>query len=755
MREVLFKFIQSEHFKRIIRLTFIHRLAIPFWVKDIEGQTLYKVSQDRSWCRIAKESQRCKEMCLKEEEALKRTVEERKRAFIKSCHIGLLQFCIPLMIEERLFGSLGGCEVVKEDYKGDGVEEWGVDKERFFEAIKGAERVQESLLLAEIELIFSFTSTSFENIKETLYREALNIFYHHCNLPSLSTYTFQEASSKFLEALEKTFDVKELALIKCEEEGRVLAKRGSFFDYSIPSSLNTPSLVDDTIYIPIHIHGEIWGGLALKKKGADKDFIFALHPHIQKVAEAIILMDVASSVRVQRDVLEQKIKDLKLQEEKAYSLCKETEKLVQAIDFDKVEEKTVEVLKDCVKKLTSQEAELLNYIKDLEFHARQLEEWAKKLEKEKEKALFYRKEAERLWKKVEELKAQLKRMEEEAEKVRQILEKAESMKQLRERTKELSQLLSFIRECEEINEPYQLLRFATKRIKDVFNAHIVSYLILEEKGFRGEFSSISPISEACKHSIKTHSKEILSALTKKLTKIPQTHLEGVKSIIFSPIFYERTIMGIISVASFNERAFTIEEERLLSMFCAHLSIAYERAKKFAALKEEAETDQLTGLYNLRYFERYLSFCFQEASTKKTPLSLILIDFDNLKKFNDTFGHQYGNALLKMFAKILQKNARKKDCVARYGGDEFVFVLPLTDTHSAYKVAERIKQEIEKEPFSLKGKKCKITASFGIATYPSCFCKDSQSLIALADQALYAAKNAGRNQIYVYGMKEER
>jgi len=155
----------------------------------------------------------------------------------------------------------------------------------------------------------------------------------------------------------------------------------------------------------------------------------------------------------------------------------------------------------------------------------------------------------------------------------------------------------------------------------------------------------------------------------------------------------------------------------------------------------ATTDGLTGLKNHRAFqERLLAEC-ETAERHQTPLSLLLLDVDHFKQFNDTYGHPAGDAVLKQVARLLEHTMRDCDFVARYGGEEFVVVLPQTDQAGALRTAERCRVAVENADWDCRA----VTASFGVATL-SLDCTGSDALIAAADQALYAAKFNGRNQV---------
>ena len=160
--------------------------------------------------------------------------------------------------------------------------------------------------------------------------------------------------------------------------------------------------------------------------------------------------------------------------------------------------------------------------------------------------------------------------------------------------------------------------------------------------------------------------------------------------------------------------------------------------KLAAL---ATTDGLTGLKNRHALEQGLGTEFMLARRFGTPLSLVLLDVDSFKQFNDTFGHPAGDDVLKAVARILRGNARDTDLVARFGGEEFLVVLAETDLDGARRLAERIRGDIETAPWPLRP----VTASFGVVELAAGM-RGENDLIALADQALYRAKAGGRNQV---------
>ena len=167
------------------------------------------------------------------------------------------------------------------------------------------------------------------------------------------------------------------------------------------------------------------------------------------------------------------------------------------------------------------------------------------------------------------------------------------------------------------------------------------------------------------------------------------------------------------------------------------------------------TDQLTDLPNRRSFEERMQLEWGRAMREKTKISLLIIDIDKFKYYNDTFGHQQGDVVLRTVAKIFVLEVKRSvDFVARLGGEEFVILLPNTDTEAAYKVAERVRKDIEETQIPLiNGKTTNITISIGINTQIPTQNSSSELFIEGADKALYAAKNSGRNRVCRYDPKE--
>jgi diguanylate cyclase (GGDEF)-like protein len=177
---------------------------------------------------------------------------------------------------------------------------------------------------------------------------------------------------------------------------------------------------------------------------------------------------------------------------------------------------------------------------------------------------------------------------------------------------------------------------------------------------------------------------------------------------------------------------------ITTMLSADIHYALNKAKLFS------ETDPLTGLYNLRAFNVMVDRAFNQAVRHSRPMSLIMIDSDNLKYINDTFGHEAGNRLLRQIVAGVKAQLRATDVLARYGGDEFVVLLPETDARGAREVAERIRCSVEATGFTARNSIVPTTVSVGVASYPEDG-GDLSILLDKADKAMYRSKQEGRNR----------
>jgi diguanylate cyclase (GGDEF)-like protein len=172
----------------------------------------------------------------------------------------------------------------------------------------------------------------------------------------------------------------------------------------------------------------------------------------------------------------------------------------------------------------------------------------------------------------------------------------------------------------------------------------------------------------------------------------------------------------------------------------------EAKHKLATL---AVQDELTGLYNYRYLHSRLGEEFKRAERYREPLACVMLDIDHFKRVNDRYGHDVGDTVLREVAVRLLKAVREVDVVARYGGEEFLLVLPSTNFSGALAVAERVWRALGETAFTSAGGPLRVSASLGVAVYPSRDIKNKDQLLKASDRALYQAKHEGRDRICVF------
>ncbi|MDH5662404.1 MAG: diguanylate cyclase [Elusimicrobiota bacterium] len=210
---------------------------------------------------------------------------------------------------------------------------------------------------------------------------------------------------------------------------------------------------------------------------------------------------------------------------------------------------------------------------------------------------------------------------------------------------------------------------------------------------------------------------------------------------------EEKLIGLMTLHSKKKsHQFLDEDKRLFSTFAKYSSQAIENTMLYKSTQHLSMTDGLTGLYNHRHFHEQLELEVKRAQRYDLNLSLIMIDLDHFKKFNDSYGHLEGDSLLRKIAQILKSSLRETDFVARYGGEEFGVILPETNKAGASFAAERVRKTISEQTFGEVG--AKMTISLGVASYPDDAVLRTD-LIKKADEALYRAKKEGRDRTCLF------
>ncbi len=212
-----------------------------------------------------------------------------------------------------------------------------------------------------------------------------------------------------------------------------------------------------------------------------------------------------------------------------------------------------------------------------------------------------------------------------------------------------------------------------------------------------------------------------------------------------PIIYDDKILGGICLYSYEKDKF--RPSKLLKIILEELKILMRIKWLYSETKYLTITDSLTGLYNRRYFQQALGREFARAKRYNLPLSIVMFDIDHFKNVNDTYGHQFGDKVIAGIAKQIKDSLRRTDYICRYGGEEFVLILPETTSSNAVIPIERIREKIESNCFSCYNEDITVTISAGIACIELKMTTEAE-LIKRADESLYKAKENGRNRVEV-------
>jgi len=235
-----------------------------------------------------------------------------------------------------------------------------------------------------------------------------------------------------------------------------------------------------------------------------------------------------------------------------------------------------------------------------------------------------------------------------------------------------------------------------------------------------------------------------------------------------PLKVHDKIIGMLALDSIQPCRFSQDHSRVATAFADHVAIALENTRLFEETQWLAIHDSLTGIYNRRHFMSLAWSEFQRSIRYKAPLSAIMLDIDHFKKVNDTYGHLTGDQVLQFIARLCEKNLRVNDLISRYGGEEFVILLPETsaaasgtqeltpsnEIEPAKIVAERLRVAVESAAFSTDRGDIKLTISLGVAEL-STEIHNIEQLIDRSDLALLDAKAQGRNRVVIWNPKPKR
>ena len=275
---------------------------------------------------------------------------------------------------------------------------------------------------------------------------------------------------------------------------------------------------------------------------------------------------------------------------------------------------------------------------------------------------------------------------------------------------------------------------------------------IDKKTMDGEGFKISRT--VVNHVLATRKPLFLNAIYKdKKFKISESiEVLGLRMVMCVPLRVKDHLLGLIYVDSHSEtESFTNLEERIFEAFAAQTSVTIENSR----LHDLSVHDMLTGLHNYGFLRSRLEAEISRAlRQKKDTISFIMIDLDNFKLINDSYGHEFGNSVLVKVACFIKSSVRKYDIPARYGGDEFAILMPDTDIQGARQLAQRLQGGIADLKILVGRKALSITISIGISTFPIEKIVNSEDVIIEADHALLVAKSKGKNQIAVFGLRKD-
>ncbi|MGQ9663834.1 MAG: sensor domain-containing diguanylate cyclase [bacterium] len=340
-----------------------------------------------------------------------------------------------------------------------------------------------------------------------------------------------------------------------------------------------------------------------------------------------------------------------------------------------------------------------------------------------------------------------------------------TVESLKRKVKEMAMLNEIVRAINSSLKPKEILKIIMEKIADFIKAEGWSILLIDRE--KQELVFEAAAGEAGQKLIGLRLKidqgvagwvarTGKSLIVEDVTKDPRFY-DGVdkktkfitKSILCVPMKSRDEILGVVEVVNkVGGEPFTKEDLEIFENLVQHITIALRNAQLYHKMEETSITDDLTKLYNTRYCNQILDEFIRERLTTRAKISLIFFDVDFFKLVDDNYGHLVGSETLRLIGERAKSVIRDKDIAVRYGGDEYIIVLPDTDKPTAAIIAERIRKVIEERPFPAQDGKCfHVTVTLGIATFP----EDALSrddLIGRADKAMYEGKMTGRNRVVV-------
>ncbi len=304
----------------------------------------------------------------------------------------------------------------------------------------------------------------------------------------------------------------------------------------------------------------------------------------------------------------------------------------------------------------------------------------------------------------------------------------------------------------EAEDPAIVLKNAYTLLKNFLNFEYFAVLLLRDDEIDIQvYPNLEKEREFLEYIASTLLKSIPYSEKKEQNKII---LQGkVEKVPFSVDMKQEALIHELSTPNkvygyaglFRKFSFNAEEELISNRFCSHIALTLEKIRLFDKIKMLSIRDGLTGIFNHAYIVGELEQEIERVKRYNAAFSVVLIDIDNFKRVNDSYGHLAGDAVLRQIAQVMLSNLRTIDIVGRYGGEEFLIILPETDLERAVAVSERLRLAVASEGFLYNNGIIPSTISLGIATYRDG--KGAQDLIKIADDNLYKAKTGGKNRVY--------
>jgi diguanylate cyclase (GGDEF)-like protein len=344
-----------------------------------------------------------------------------------------------------------------------------------------------------------------------------------------------------------------------------------------------------------------------------------------------------------------------------------------------------------------------------------------------------------------------------------VLANMKAMASLKQKIQELQTLNEIVQAISSSLKPKEILRIIMEKTADIIKAEGWSVLLLDHE--QGELVFEAAAGEAGKKLLGLRLKigqgvagwvarYGQSLIVSDVTKDPRFY-SGVdkktkfitKSILCVPMRSRDKIIGVVEVVNkIGGEPFTPDDLEIFENLVAHVTIALQNAAMYRKMEAASLIDDLTQLYNVRFCNKYLDEYFDGRKTPKGVVSLIFLDIDFFKLVDDNYGHLVGSETLRYVGERIRRVVRNEDVVIRYGGDEYIVILPNTDKKTARVIAERIRKEISQEPFyAFNNKKFNISVTLGVASYPD-DAKTRDDLIGKADKAMYEGKLSGRDKV---------